>query len=168
MVCEMSIGTLRCAVINVTDMDLGYRFWSAVTGLEIIGGAEPWHGRFGFLGTRNPRKHEIILQLVADPKGPEVNRVHVDITPARSIDEAIPQIVELGGSVRKAPSLYPRPGKYGDHAPVIDWAVMRDPFGNEFCLVSDLTREESEAAMAATDAKTDEEFRAAAGKTPHS
>ena len=30
----MSIGTMRCVVINVTDLAVGYRFWSAVTGYE--------------------------------------------------------------------------------------------------------------------------------------
>ncbi len=33
----MSIGMLRCAVINVTDLNLAYEFWSQVTGLAIVG-----------------------------------------------------------------------------------------------------------------------------------
>jgi hypothetical protein len=40
---------------------------------------------------------------------------------------------------------------------------MQDPFGNEFCLVDDLTSEQSHAAMAAVDATTDSEWRIAAG-----
>ena len=33
----MSIGTMRCVVINVTDFAVAYEFWSAVTGYEILG-----------------------------------------------------------------------------------------------------------------------------------
>jgi predicted enzyme related to lactoylglutathione lyase len=161
----MGIGSLRCVVINVTDLDRGYEFWSEVTGLDVIGGREPWHGRFGYLGTRDPWKHEMILRIVDSPKGEETNRVHIDITPEHGIDDAVERIVALGGSVKKPPSVYPRPGKYGDEKPVIDWAVTQDPFGNEFCLVSNLIQAESDAAMAATDATTDEEWRAAAGRT---
>lgn len=35
----MRIGTLRCAVVNVTDLEVGYRFWSAITGWEVLSGA---------------------------------------------------------------------------------------------------------------------------------
>ena len=100
------------------------------------------------------RKHEMILihtdaaPIQAEqPTHHQTNRVHIDITPNDGVDAAIERILELGGSVKKPPSLYPRPGTYGDEAPVIDWAVMQDPFGNEFCLVHDLTAEQSAAAM---------------------
>ncbi len=44
---------------------------------------------------------------------------------------------------------------------------MQDPFGNEFCLVHDLTPEQSAAAMhaAAHGATNDDQLRAAAGQT---
>jgi len=167
----MSIGSLRCVVINVTDLKVAYDFWSAVTGLEIIGSEEGWHGWLGYLGSKDPWKHEIILQQVgaspveAELPGPTgTNAVHVDITPEDGVDKAIEQIVQIGGTVKKPPSLYPRPRSRGDEPPVIDWAVMQDPFGNEFCLVDALTEHQSRAAMAA-DATTDHEFRSAAGVT---
>ena len=167
----MGIGELRCVVINVTDLAVAYRFWSAVTGLEIIGSPDGWHGWLGYLGTKDPWKHEIILQRsdnapveVATPSHDTTNAVHIDITPNDGIDSAIEEIVALGGSVKKPPSLYPRPGSHKDHRPLIDWAVMQDPFGNEFCLVHELTDEQSHAAMAA-DATTDHEWRVAAGQT---
>ncbi len=167
----MGIGKLRCAVINVTDLSVAHEFWSQVAGLEMIGSPDGWHGWLGFLGTRNPWNHEIILQKVRSapveagtPSHGVTNPVHLDITPNDGIDSAIEQIVQLGGSVKKPPSLYPRPGSRGDEAPAIDWAVMQDPFGNEFCLVSDLTEEQSRAAMAA-DAESDHEWRRAAGVT---
>jgi catechol 2,3-dioxygenase-like lactoylglutathione lyase family enzyme len=161
----MAIGELRCVVINVTDLERAYEFWAAVTGLEVIGSEDGWHGRFGYLGTRDPWKHEIILQVVDMLKDEDPNRVHVDITPEIGIDDAVERIVAIGGSVKKPPSLYPRPGSHGDERPLIDWAVMQDPFGNEFCLVSNLSDEQSAAAMAATGATTDREWRAAAGLT---
>jgi catechol 2,3-dioxygenase-like lactoylglutathione lyase family enzyme len=164
----MPIGTLRCVVINVTDLAVGYEFWSAVTGLEILGPRDGWHGWLGYLGTKNPRKHEIILQRtdaapveVGEPTPFHTNPVHVDITPLHGIDRAIDDIIALGGRVKKPPSLYPRPGKYEGEGPLIDWAVMQDPFGIEFCLVYDLSDEQWEAAMNAN-ANSDEEWRVAA------
>jgi hypothetical protein len=35
--------------------------------------------------------------------------------------------------------------------PLIDWAVMQDPFWNEFCLVRELTRPEREALAVAAE-----------------
>lgn len=163
----MGIGTYRCTVIDVGDLDVGHRFWSAVTGLEIIGQTPGgWHGRFGYLGHSDPWKHEFILQLVDTPKPEAANRVHIDLTPNEGVDRAIEQILALGGSVKKPPSLYPRPGSHGDEPPILDWAVMQDPFGNEFCLVSELTQEEIAAVLAATKAgaSTDHEWRVAAGR----
>ena len=168
----MGVGTLRCVVINVTDLSLAYKFWGAVTGLEIIGSETGWHDWLGYLGTKNPWKHEIILQRVDNspleiqaPTADKPNQVHIDITPNNGIDQAIDEIIELGGSVKKPPSLYPRPRSRGDHRPLIDWAVMQDPFGNEFCLVDELTHDQSLAAMNATQATTDQQWRTAAGVT---
>ena len=173
----MSIGTWRCAVVNVTDFDVGYRFWSAITGFEVLGPEHGYHGWLGYLGTTNPPKHELILIRTdtapihtEPPSHHNTNCVHIDITPTGGIDNAIPRIIELGGSIKKPPSLYPRPGSYPDSAPVIDWAVMQDPFGNEFCLVADLTGEQSRAAVDAANngATTDQQLRIAAGQAkPH-
>jgi hypothetical protein len=170
----MSIGTWRCAAVNVTDFEIGYRFWSAITGFEILGPEHGYHGWLGYLGTTDPPKHELIL-IHADqapirapaPTHHETNPVHIDITPNDGIDTAIPRILELGGSIKKPPCIYPRPGSYPDSRPVIDWAVMQDPFGNEFCLVYDLTETQSQAAIDAAErgATTDHEFRLAAGQT---
>jgi catechol 2,3-dioxygenase-like lactoylglutathione lyase family enzyme len=161
----IGIGTYRATVIDVNNLQQGYAFWSAVTGLEVIG-SDPagWHGRFGYLGRKDPWKHEIILQVVDRPKGDQPNRSHIDVTPNDGVDDAIVQILALGGSVKKPPSLYPRPGSHGNEPPIIDWAVMQDPFGNEFCLVEDLTDDQIQAVSKATEAgaSTDQEWRAAA------
>lgn len=95
----------------------------------------------------------------------EPNRSHVDIW-VDDVDVAIEQIVAIGGNVKQAPALYPRPGSYPGEVPLIDWAVMRDPFGNEFCLVSRLSRKESAAAAEAGEqgAGDDDRWREAAGR----
>lgn len=166
----MAIGTLRCVVINVTDLKVAYKFWSAVTGLDVIGSEDGWHDWLGYLGTKDPWKHEIILQRidtapveVGMPSHDRTNPVHIDLTPTEGIDRAIVEIVALGGTVKKSPSLYPRPGSRGGHRPLIDWAVMQDPFGNEFCLVKNLTDEQSNATMDPS-FRTDHEWRVAAGQ----
>ena len=106
----VGIGTYRTTVIDVNDLEQGYRFWSAVTGLDVIGSETGWHDRFGYLGRKDPWKHELILQVVDRIKQDEPNRAHIDVTPNQGIDEAISRIIALGGSVKKPPSLYPDPG----------------------------------------------------------
>jgi predicted enzyme related to lactoylglutathione lyase len=160
----MGIGTLRCHVIDVNDLDQAEAFWSELTGLPVIG--SKWTGRFSYLGQAEPWKHEIILQLVDSPKGSAANRSHVDIEVA-DIDLAIARVEAIGGRVKKEPSIYPRPGSFEGEPPLLDWAVMQDPFGNEFCMVSVLTPEERTAVLnAATTAlhQTDREWRVAAGR----
>jgi catechol 2,3-dioxygenase-like lactoylglutathione lyase family enzyme len=163
----MGIATYRCTVLAVDDLNVAHKFWSEVTGLEIIGSPGGWRGRFGYLGRKDPWKHEFILQVVDTPKDERANRVHIDLTPNQGMDRAIEDIIALGGRVKKPPTLYPRPGSHGDEPPVIEWAVMQDPFGNEFCLVSELRRREIEAVLEATKAgaSSDHELRVAAGRT---
>lgn len=155
----MAVGKLKCAVIDVEDLAVAEEFWSEVTGLPVIPSVFP--GRFSYLGQADPWRHELILHLVGTSKGPEVNRAHVDIW-VRDVDAAVGQVLALGGSVHRAPNVYPRPGTYPE-PPTLDWAVMRDPFGNEFCLVSVLTPEES-AAVAHAGPGDDQHYRAAAGR----
>ncbi len=158
----MAVGKFRCVVLNVTDLHIAEGFWSEVLGIPVI--ASNYTHRFSYLGQQDPWKHELILQLVKDPKSNGPNRCHMDIT-VDDVDEAIAKVVKLGGAVKKDPSIYPRPGSFPGSPPVIDWAVMTDPFGNEFCLVSPLSDEEARAVEAASDVSTDEGWRAAAGRT---
>lgn len=160
----MGVGKLRCHVIDVDDLDVAERFWSELTGLPVI--SSHYTGRFSYLGQLNPWRHELILQLVKDRKGDTPNRSHVDIG-VPDIDTAIEQVLAIGGTVKRTPSIYPRPHSFPGSPPVIDWAVMRDPFGNEFCLVSALSDEESQAVQRAGDEGTgdDHYWRVAAGRT---
>jgi hypothetical protein len=95
-----------------------------------------------------------------------VNRCHVDIW-VRDVNIAIERITAIGGALKLAPSIYPRPGSFPDERPVLDWAVMRDPFGNEFCLVRLLSRAEADAVLEAAahdEQRDDAAWRAAAGR----
>ena len=65
------------------------------------------------------------------------------------VDAAIEQIERIGGRLKYPPTLYPVPHVYEGARPLIDWAVMQDPFGNEFCLVRELSRAERSALAAA-------------------
>src|SRR5680860_1153233 len=122
----MGIGKLRCHVIDVNDLEVAEKFWSEVTGLPVIPSIYP--GRFSYLGQADPWRHEVILHLVRATKGPEANRSHVDIW-VRNVDEAISQVEAIGGTLKRAPSIYPRPGSYPGEPASIDWSVMQDPFG---------------------------------------
>lgn len=144
----MSIGKLRCHVIDVDDLPIAEVFWSELTGIPVI--SSEWPGRYSYLGYEDETtwKHVVILHRVRKRKGEETNRSHVDIT-VEDLDQAIQQIQVIGGTLKRAPSIYPRPHSYPGEPPVIDWAVMQDPFGNEFCLVRELTTAEAEAVVRA-------------------
>ena len=73
----MAVGTIRAFVIDVNDLEVGERFWCAVTGLDVLfsGWPEsPVHsgaqGQFSGLGTG--KSHSVLLQLV--PEGIGHNR----------------------------------------------------------------------------------------------
>ena len=159
----MAIGKLMCAVLDVDDLAVAEAFWSEVTGLPVIPSAFP--GRYSYLGTPDPWQHEVILHLVRTPKGVETNRAHVDIW-VRDVAKAIEQIEAIGGRLKRAPSIYPRPGSEmaaQGVKPTIDWSVLQDPFGNEFCVINLLTPEQS-LAVAHAAPGDDEHYRAAAGR----
>ena len=133
----MAVGTLRRIVIDVNDLDVGERFWSAVTGLPLRFSAwrrsgPPPAGRQGqFSGLGDIETGSILLQLVPEAKTALKNRAHPDITVA-DVERAVGEVIVLGGSLVKPPGPFP------ETDPELEWAVMADPFGNEFCLIRDL------------------------------
>jgi predicted enzyme related to lactoylglutathione lyase len=160
----MGIGRLRCHVVDVDNLAAAEAFWSELTGLPVIPSGFP--GRYSYLGQADPWRHEVILHLVKTRKGPEANRSHVDIW-VSDIDTAIGRIEAIGGSLKRAPTIYPRPGSHPGEPPCIDWAVMQDPFGNEFCLITVLSAEEVSAIeedFAQRGPDDDEHWRALAGR----
>ena len=123
----MAVGTLRRFVLDVNDLQVGERFWSAVTGLEVAFTA--WQGQFSGLGVKE--KGSILLQLVPERKTALKNRGHLDLS-VPDVPRAVAEVVVLGGSVVKPPGFFP------EDDPELEWAVVADPFGNEFCLIRDL------------------------------
>ena len=162
----MAIGRWKSVCLNVTDLDTGFDFWSEVLGWTTT--RNNWHGWLGYITDPESDNYMILNNTTTAPvalSAPtchEANRVHIDIYPNDGMDNAIRDIEAIGGTLKKAPSLYPRPGTYGDEPPVIDWAVMQDPFGNEFCIVDHLT-DEQQAAAVASGATDDHALRVAAG-----
>ena len=160
----MAIGTLSCFVIDVGDLEVGAAFWSEVTGIPRI--SSPWPvDRLAYLGYQDEKtwKHELILHRVPTAKesdsgaadaarrhDPAANRAHMDIA-VEDVDAAIGQIEAMGGRLKYPPTVYPVPHEYEGARPLIDWAVMQDPFANEFCLVRPLTRLEREALAVAAE-----------------
>jgi predicted enzyme related to lactoylglutathione lyase len=155
----LAIGTLRCFVVDVEDLEVAVAFWSEVTGIPEI--TSQWPDRFRYLGYQDEKtwKHQIILHRVwttkeSDPEAvdakrrvdPAANRAHIDIG-VDDVDEAITQIEAIGGRLKYPPTVYPVPDAYEGARPLIDWAVMQDPFGNEFCLVRELSRAERHALV---------------------
>lgn len=139
----MAVGTLRAFVIDVNDFAVGERFWCAVTGFDVLWSgwaASPVHSgaqaQFSGLGTGTSHpmfgnSHSILLQLVPETKTDLKNRAHIDIT-VEDVDHAITEVITLGGRLIRPKGAYP------PDAPTIEWAVMTDPFGNEFCVIHDL------------------------------
>ena len=123
----MAVGAFRSVVLDVNDMKEGERFWCAVLGLEAQWPSEGL--QFCRLGAKGPGS--VLLQLVPEEKTVLKNRAHIDIT-VRNVEHAVDHVVQLGGSVLKEPEPFP------ETEPLAKWAVMADPFGNEFCLIQDL------------------------------
>lgn len=168
-------------MFDVEDLEVGAAFWSEVTGIPRI--SSPWPDRFAYLGHEDEKtwKHEVILHRVATAKAsepaavdtarrvdPAANRAHVDLA-VEDVDAAIAQIEAIGGRLKYPPTVYPVPHAYEGARPLIDWAVMQDPFGNEFCLVRLLERSERAALKAAAEegAADDAHWRAVAREARH-
>ncbi len=123
----MAVGKLRRMVVDVNDLATGEAFWSAVTGLEVQFSA--WQGQFSGLGEKEAGS--ILLQLVPERKTDLKNRAHIDLT-VDDVSRAVEEVIALGGSVIRTPGFFP------DDDPELEWAVVADPFGNEFCVIRDI------------------------------
>lgn len=124
----MAVGSLRAVTIDVNDLEEGERFWTEVTGWPVT--LRRWNGQYSRLGTVG--EGSILLQLVAEQKHGGKNRVHLDFT-VDEVGEAIAAVLALGGSLERGRQAYPESGTQAR-----EYAVVKDPFGNEFCLVREL------------------------------
>lgn len=117
--------------MNVTDLERGEGFWTAVTGLPIRFSGVGYPTRYSRLG--DIASHSILLQLVADEDPPPTNNAHLDLT-VEDVDVAARQAFDLGATLVRPKGTYP----LDSPSPYLEWAVMKDPFGNAFCLIRDL------------------------------
>ena len=121
------IAKLWKPVINVTDLDAGETFWSALSGLSPRGR----HGQFSVLDAEEASERDgwILLQLVP-PGQVSVNAgTHLDFR-VHDVPSAIEQIEAIGGVLTRPAGMYAPEGE-----DLLEWAVMVDPFGNEFCII---------------------------------
>ena len=123
----MAVGTLRRFVIDVNDLTICEHFWSAVTGLPVRFSA--WQGQFSGLGSIGTGS--ILLQLVPETKSALKNRAHLDLT-VEDVSSSVAEVIALGGAMVRPPGFFPA------ETPVLEWAVVADPFGNEFCVIRDI------------------------------
>ena len=121
------IAKLWKPVINVTDLDAGERFWCALSGLS----PQSRHGQFSVLDSDDDSDHDpwILLQLVPAGQISVNSGTHLDFR-VDDVVAATKAIVEIGGVVVKPPGTY-----LVDGEEVLEWAVIQDPFGNEFCII---------------------------------
>lgn len=117
------VGDLHLAtvVVNVRDMTRAVRFWSAALGYRQR--EEHWDPEFMMLVHPDGQHTPVSLQLTdSDPREPV--RVHLDLYTDEQ-QRHVDRLVALGATrVQNWP--YP---------PEPDFVVLRDPDGNEFCVI---------------------------------
>lgn len=113
--------TLRLAtiVLDVPDMKRSAAFWQDALGYEIDSDIPGW------IGMRDPKGKgpNLGLQPRKDVK-PSINHVHIDLA-TRDVEGEVKRLEKLGATRADWP-YYPEGA---------NWVVMRDPEGNEFCVV---------------------------------
>lgn len=125
------IGRLWKPVVNVTDLEAGERFWSALSGLSPTGRHGDEDGeRYSSLEDLDGGDDDrwLLLQLVPSAQDSWVGGTHLDFR-VQDVPLAVRQTEDIGGITVKPPGFYP------SVSPYLEWAVMRDPFGNHFCFV---------------------------------
>lgn len=116
----MSVGRLSEVVIDCHDCDRLAQFWAAILGGTPERESEEW------VCVRMPAgATSVSFQRVPEDKVVK-NRVHLDVL-VDELEQAAARCVELGATqVTERRS-----------DPIGDFIVLRDPEGNEFCVVTD-------------------------------
>lgn len=123
------IAKLWKPVVQVTDLDEGERFWSAVSGLSPQG--RHGGGEYSALQPDDQTSTEpwMLLQLVPPGRKNSHRGTHLDFR-VDDVAQAAREIEAVGGTTLRPPDIYETDGE-----PVLGWAIMEDPFGNEFCII---------------------------------
>jgi catechol 2,3-dioxygenase-like lactoylglutathione lyase family enzyme len=113
-------------VFDATDPRRLGRFWSQATGYAVA------EERPDFVRLQAPDAHGVrqILFLQVDDPTPGKNRVHVDLA-AEQPQREIERLLGLGASLVDPPDAGRPRWRTGNG---IEWVVLADPEGNQFCL----------------------------------
>ena len=112
------VGWVASVTIDAAEPEGLARFWADLLGLRV----RPREGTFVALQRPPAGAPELVFQPVPEPKRDKV-RIHLDVN-VPDLDAAVRRVRELGGSpVTEV------------HEDGDTWWVMRDPEGNEFCLI---------------------------------
>jgi catechol 2,3-dioxygenase-like lactoylglutathione lyase family enzyme len=115
---DLHLGTV---VINVQDMRRAVQFWTATLGYARR--ERDWDPEFMMLIDPAGRQLPVSLQLAGEPPKEPV-RVHLDLYTAEQARQ-VERLTALGAT-RADEWPYPQDA---------DFVVMRDPDGNEFCVI---------------------------------
>src|SRR3712207_193383 len=105
--------------VDCADPERMAAFWSAVLGFEITAREDE------YIFIEAPDRTPPGLLFIIVPEGKTVkNRLHIDVNPTdRDQEEEVERILELGA----------RRIDIGQGE--VDWVVLADPEGNEFCVL---------------------------------
>ena len=121
-----AIGRVDGLVIDGADTMALARFWAAMFDTEvasIVNEGEPNEAHYVDVAATDGTP---LLRFQRVPEAKRLkNRLHLDIE-VEELDPAIARVEALGGSV-----IQPLQTEYG-----YDFAIMGDPEGNEFCLIT--------------------------------
>jgi catechol 2,3-dioxygenase-like lactoylglutathione lyase family enzyme len=117
------VGDLHIAttVVNVQDMERAVSFWTAALGYEPR--EQTWDPEFMMLVDPEGRRLPLSLQLTDHPPAEPV-RLHVDLY-TNEQNRHVRRLVALGATLAED---WEYPGE-------VDFVVLRDPDGNEFCVI---------------------------------
>jgi hypothetical protein len=117
---------LENLTIDCADPHRLAAFWAAALGYEVETGeeeAETGEAEVWALAKDPTTGWFIYFQQVPETKGVK-NRLHLDVRASGTRDEEVARLVDLGATVVE-----------GFGGPAATWTVMRDPEGNEFCVL---------------------------------
>ena len=129
---QPGIAKLWKPVVNVTDIDEGERFWSAVSGLSPQGRQGDGVSMYSVLDSDDTTSPEpwMLLQFLPGGQPTQNSGTHLDFR-VDNVADAAQRIEAIGGKVVRPPAFY----NDVDGAPYLEWAIMQDPFGNDFCII---------------------------------
>jgi predicted enzyme related to lactoylglutathione lyase len=108
-------------VLDSPDPGSAARFWEQAIGWPVQHADDEWTAQ------RSPDGTGPFLEFLADPAGKQVkNRMHLDIAPLPQDDSTaeLARLRQLGAAAADV-------GQAD-----VSWAVLADPQGNEFCMLS--------------------------------